>query len=81
MILSQCEQGAESRCNIHPRQKEPRIFQSTDMEDKSLLLQLIQQNKQQQHELIKMNVMLKKVLELQLLMVRKIQEDIEAVLQ
>ncbi len=51
------------------------------MEDKSLLLQLIQQNKQQQHELIKMNVMLKKVLELQLLMVRKIQEDIEAVLQ
>jgi hypothetical protein len=54
---------------------------STDPEEKSLLLQLIQQNKQQQDRLTEMNVMLRKVLELQLSMVREIHEDLEAVLQ
>ena len=54
---------------------------SMGTEKKSLLLQLIQQNKQQQDRLTEMNVMLRKVLELQLSMAREIQEDIEAVVQ
>ena len=54
---------------------------SMGMEKKSLLSQLIQQNKQQQDRLTEMNVMLRKVLELQLSMAREIQEDIEAVVQ
>ena len=54
---------------------------STDMEQKSLLLQLAQQNKQLQARLTEMSVMLTKVLELQLSMAREIREDIEAVSQ
>ena len=54
---------------------------SMGTEKKSLLLQLMQQNKQHQDRLTEMNVMLRKVLELQLSMAREIQEDIEAVLQ
>ena len=54
---------------------------STGTEKKSLLVQLIKQNKQQEDRLTKMNVMLRKVLELQLTMAHEIQEDIEAVLQ
>ena len=42
------------------------------MEDKSLLLQLIQQNEQQHDKFTEMNVMLKQVLELQLLIVHEL---------
>ena len=58
---------------------------SMGTEKKSLLLQLMQQNKQHQDRLTDMKVMLRKVLELQLSMAREIRrlirEDIEAVLQ
>jgi hypothetical protein len=52
-----------------------------DIEEKGLLQQLIQQNKQQQDRLTEMNVTLKKVLELQLSTVRELHEHIEAVMQ
>ncbi len=48
---------------------------------KSLLLQLRQQNKQQQGRLTEMNVMLKNVLEQQLLIVNELHGNIEALLQ
>ena len=52
---------------------------STNMEEESLLSKLIQQTKQQQDRLTEMNVMLKKVLELQMSMVCAMHKDIEAV--
>lgn len=54
---------------------------SKGTEEKSLLLQLIQQNKRQQDRITELNLMLKKVLELQLSMLHELHEDIEAVLQ
>ena len=62
------------------RAKNIRADYKTEMEEKSLLRQLIQQNKQQQDKLTEMNVMLKKVLELQQFIVHKLHGNIEAVL-
>jgi hypothetical protein len=47
----------------------------------NILLQLQQQNQQQQDRLTEMNVMLKNVLELQLLVVHELRKDVEAELQ
>ena len=48
---------------------------------RSILLQLQQQNQQQQDRLTEMNVMLKNVLELQLLVVHELRKDVKAELQ
>ena len=58
-----------------------KLQMETEENMKSILLQLRQQNQQQQDRLTEMNVMLKNVLELQLLVVHELRKDVEAELQ